>query len=287
MTVEYFLRVILAQDCLRSFPDSVWVPILLILPGLARFQGVFPFKIGKALDCFPLFPGEFEIDVLKLVVKADLAGVRESCAEIDPINPCPIDGAHAHRTGRSIHVKVAAFEHLRAFGNWIGRPFGTRNHLQISLIIIRAEKGFGIDPAAGVHDGGHLGVKNRNSSQKDPVLSTADDLAVSHNDSTKRSAPSFLDGLDGQPGGLVEELFFILVTFNICSAHVFVFFCIDCGVRLRGNVVVCCFLEERGTDEFVACMFISHKSPKDCNQIINAEWKSLDHDGFGSMRPSK
>ncbi len=197
--------------------------VLLVLPGLARFQGVVPFKIRKALDRFPLFPREFEIDVLKLVVKADLAGVRESCAEIDPINSRPIDGAHAHRAGRAIHVKVAAFEHLRAFGNWIGRPFGTRNHLQISLIIIRTEKGFGIDPAAGVHDGGHLSVKNRNSSQKDPVLAPADDLAVSDDDGAKRSAPSFLDRLDGQLGGLVEELFLILVTFNICSAHVFVF----------------------------------------------------------------
>ena len=129
------------------------MPVLLVLPGLAGFQGVVPFKIGKALDRLPLFPREFEIDVLKLVVKADLTSIRQSRAEIHPINARPIDGTHAHRAGRAIDVKVAAFEHLRAFGNWIGRAFGTRNHLQISLIIIRAEKGFGIDPAAGVHDG--------------------------------------------------------------------------------------------------------------------------------------
>jgi hypothetical protein len=88
--LTYFLRVILAPDCLQSFPDSVWVPILLVLPGFAGLQGEFPFEIGKALDGFPLFPREFEIVVLKLVVKADLTGVRQSCAEIHPINPRPI-----------------------------------------------------------------------------------------------------------------------------------------------------------------------------------------------------
>ena len=180
----------------------VRVTVLLVFPGLAGLQGELPFKIGKAFDRFSLLPRKFEINVLKLIVKADLTGIRESCAKIDPINARPIDGAHAHWAGRAIHVKVAAFEHLRTFGNWIGRAFGTRNHLQISLIIIRAEKGFGIDPTAGVHDGGHLGVKNRNSSQKDPVLASADDLAVFDNDGTKRSAPSFFDGLDGQAGGL-------------------------------------------------------------------------------------
>src|SRR5204862_6729896 len=96
--------------------------VLLVLPRLARFQSIVAFKIGKALDRFPLFPRELEIDVLKLVVKADLAGIRESCAEIDPINSRPIDGAHAQRAGRANHVKVEAFEHLPAPGNWIGRP---------------------------------------------------------------------------------------------------------------------------------------------------------------------
>ena len=70
-----FLRVILAPDCLQSFPDSVWVPILLVLPGLAGLQGEFPFEIWKTFDGFSLFPREFEIGVLKLVVKADLTGV--------------------------------------------------------------------------------------------------------------------------------------------------------------------------------------------------------------------
>jgi len=171
--------------------------ILFVLPRFTSLQRKFALEIRKAFDGFSLFPREFEIDVLKLIVKTDLAGVRKSCAEVHPINSRPIDRAHAHRAGRAIHVKIAAFEHLRAFGNWIGRPFGTRNHLEISLIIIRAEKRFGIDPAAGVHDGGHLGMKNRNSGYKDPVLSAADDLAVPNNDGSKRSAPSFLDGLDG------------------------------------------------------------------------------------------
>jgi hypothetical protein len=92
-------------------------------------------------------------------------------------------------------------------------------------------------------------VKNRNSGQKNPVLASANDLAVSDNDGTKRSAPSFLDGLDGKPGGLVEELFFILVTFNICSAHVRVFFCVDCGVCLRGDGFVV-FSKKGGTGKF-------------------------------------
>ena len=68
------------------------------------------------------------------------------------------------------------------------------------------------------------------------------------------SAPSFLDGLDGKPGGLVEELFFILVTFNICSAHVFVFFCVDCGVCLRGNGDGFVVFSKKGEQaNFVAC----------------------------------
>lgn len=74
-----------------------------------RILGVFPFKIRKAFDRYSLFRWEFEIDVLKLVVKADLVGVRQSCAEIHPINPRPIDGAHTPRAGSAIHVKVAPF----------------------------------------------------------------------------------------------------------------------------------------------------------------------------------
>ena len=82
---------------------------MFVLPRFTSLQRKFALEIRKAFDGFSLFPREFEIDVLKLVVKADLAGVRESCAEIDPINSRPIDGAHAHWAGRAIHVKVAAF----------------------------------------------------------------------------------------------------------------------------------------------------------------------------------
>ena len=64
--------------------------VRLVLPGFAGFQAVFPFKIGNALDGFSLFPREFEIDVLKFVVKTDLTGIRESCAEIHPINSRPV-----------------------------------------------------------------------------------------------------------------------------------------------------------------------------------------------------
>ena len=141
----------------------IGVPIFLVFPSLASLQGEFSLEIRETFDGFSLFPRELEINVLKFVVKADLAGIGESCAKIDAINSRPIDGAHAHRAGRAIHVKVAAFEHLRAFGNWIGRAFGTRNHLQISFIIIRALKGFGIDPAAGIYDRGYLSVINRDT----------------------------------------------------------------------------------------------------------------------------
>src|SRR2546423_8158694 len=106
----------------------VRVSVFLVLPGFTSLEGKLALEIRKALNGFSIFPREFEIDVLKLVVKTDLTRVRESCAEVHPIDARPIDGAHTHRAGSTIHVKIAPFEHLRAFGNWIGRTFGTRNH---------------------------------------------------------------------------------------------------------------------------------------------------------------
>src|ERR1700749_3440120 len=94
-----------SSDCFHS-AALIRMSVFLVCPGLAGFQGVFSFKIGKALNGFSLFPREFEIDVLELVVKTDLTGIRESCAEIHPINSRPIDGAHAHRTRSSIDVDI-------------------------------------------------------------------------------------------------------------------------------------------------------------------------------------
>jgi hypothetical protein len=89
----------------------VRVPVLLVCPGFAGFQGVFPFKIGKALNGFSLFPREFEIDVLKLVVKTDLTGIRESGAEIHPINSRPI----ANRMARNKMPDFAKEKRQRKF----------------------------------------------------------------------------------------------------------------------------------------------------------------------------
>jgi hypothetical protein len=55
---------------------------------------------------------------------------------------------------------------------------------------------------------------HRNASQKDAVLAAADDLAIPDDDGPKWAAPSFLDGLDGQLGRLMEEL--LLVVSVLC-----------------------------------------------------------------------
>ena len=75
--------------------------VFLILPGFASLKRKFTLEIRKAFDGFPLFPREFEIDVLKFIVKTDLTGVRESRPEIYPINACPIDGAHERQIART------------------------------------------------------------------------------------------------------------------------------------------------------------------------------------------
>ena len=60
--------------------------VFLVLPGFTSLQGKFALEIRKALDGLSVLPRELEINVLKFVIKADLAGIRESCAKIDPIN---------------------------------------------------------------------------------------------------------------------------------------------------------------------------------------------------------
>ncbi len=193
--------------------------VLLILPGFAGFQAVFPFKIGNALNGFSLLPREFEIDVLKFVVKTDLTGIRESCAEIHPINSRPVDGAHAHRTRSSVDVDITAFEHLRPFRNWVGRAFGPGNHLQHPVIVIRSHKVFRIETRACIHDGGHLGVINRNSGDKDPVLAPADDFTVLNDYRSERSSPAFFYRFVRESRRFVGELFFVFVAFNVLCAH--------------------------------------------------------------------
>jgi len=49
--------------------------IFLILPGFTGLESVFPFEVRVALDGLPLLPRESKIDVLKLVIKSDLARI--------------------------------------------------------------------------------------------------------------------------------------------------------------------------------------------------------------------
>ena len=63
-------------------------------------------------------------------------------------------------------------------------------------------------------------MAHRNASQKDAVLAAADDLAIPDDDRPEWAAPSFLDGLDGQLGRLMEELLLVFVAFNIYWAHI-------------------------------------------------------------------
>ena len=171
----------------------IGMSILFILPGFAGLEGVFPIEIRKALDGLPLLPGESEIDILEFIVKTNLTGIRETRAEIDTINTRPINCTHAHGAGSAIYIEIATFEHLCPFRDGIGRAFRPGNHFENPIIALRTEKGFGIDAGTGVHDGGHLGMVDRNSSQKDTVLSSSDDLAILDDDGSERTAPSFLD----------------------------------------------------------------------------------------------
>lgn len=86
---------------------------------------------------------------------------------------------------------------------------------------VRTEKGLGIDSRTRVDDCGHLGMINRNSGQKDAVLSTSDDFSVLDDDSTERSTPPVFHGFDREPDRLVEELFLQFVAFEISGAHGF------------------------------------------------------------------
>ncbi|SRR6266545_1288395 len=63
-----------SPDCSRC-AGLVRMPIFFVLPGFASFQREFPLKIRKAFNGFSLLPGKLEIDVLKLVVEADLTGI--------------------------------------------------------------------------------------------------------------------------------------------------------------------------------------------------------------------
>ena len=103
------------------FAVLVRMSVLLVLPGLAGLEGKFPFEIGKALDGFSLFPREFEIDVLKLVVKADLARCpRVLCRNRpDQFAPnrwrsCTLGRARHSRKGRSLLASVRVRELDRA-----------------------------------------------------------------------------------------------------------------------------------------------------------------------------
>jgi hypothetical protein len=49
--------------------------IFLILPGFTGLESVFSFEVRVALNGLPLLPRESKIDVLKLVIKSDLARI--------------------------------------------------------------------------------------------------------------------------------------------------------------------------------------------------------------------
>jgi hypothetical protein len=53
----------------------VWMAIFLILPGFTGLESVFSFEVRVALNGLPLLPRESKIDVLKLVIKSDLARI--------------------------------------------------------------------------------------------------------------------------------------------------------------------------------------------------------------------
>src|SRR5271156_568835 len=68
-------------------------------------------------DPLPLVPRQPEVLVLELVRETDVARVLEAGAEVEVFDPRPVDGAHAHRTGRSIDIDVATLKHLCALRN--------------------------------------------------------------------------------------------------------------------------------------------------------------------------
>jgi len=137
---------------------SIRVAVLFILPSFASLEREVPLKIRIALNRLPLFPGKPEVEVLELVVEADLGRVGKARAEIQLVDARPVNGAHAHRAGGAVRVELAALEHLRPLGHHIGRAFGPGNQLEISLVVIRAQQGLGVNAAAGINDGGYFGV---------------------------------------------------------------------------------------------------------------------------------
>ncbi len=195
--------------------------ILFVLPSFASLECEVPLEIRIALDRFPLFPGKPEVDVLELVVKADLARVRKTRPEIHLVDARPVNGTHAHRTGGAVHVELAALEHLRP----LGRAFGPRNQPEIPLVVIRAQQGLGVDAAAGVNDSGHFSVIDWYAGQQNAVLAAADDVAILDDDCSERSAPSLFDGFNGETGRLVQELLFIFVALDVWGAHVGISVC--------------------------------------------------------------
>src|SRR3984885_5583283 len=94
----------------RAF-NSVVVMVLFIFPSLVRRKRRFPLEIRRHRDPLPLVPGQPEVLVLELVRESDVARVLEAGAEVEVIDPRPVDGARAHGTGRSV-VDVASLKHL-------------------------------------------------------------------------------------------------------------------------------------------------------------------------------
>ena len=194
--------------------------VLFVLPDFASLEREIPLEIRIALDRLSLLPRKPEVDVLELVVKADLTRVFKARAEIHLVDTRPINGAHAHRAGGAARIDFAALQHLRPLGHRVGRAFGPRNQLEIPLVAIRAQQRLGVDAAARVNDGGHFGVIDRYARQQNAVLAAANDLAILDDDGSERPAPSLFDGFDAETGRLVQELLFIFVTLDVRGAHV-------------------------------------------------------------------
>jgi hypothetical protein len=110
--------------------NSVVVMVLFIFPSLVRRKRRFQLKIRRHRDPLPLVPRQREVLVLELVRESDMARVLETGPEVEVVDPRPVDGAHAHRTRRSIDVDLAPLKHLCALRNQVGGVGGARDQFQ-------------------------------------------------------------------------------------------------------------------------------------------------------------
>ncbi len=122
------------------------MPVRLFFPGLAGHEGVGALKVRKALDGFPRFPRQPEVQVLELVVESDPARIRDS-GQKDAVLSAPDDPAilHNHGSERSASPLLDGFD---------GQPGRLVHELLLQFVVP------GISGAHGFA-GGSAGVENR------------------------------------------------------------------------------------------------------------------------------